>query len=57
MVGEGGDEGGVEVVLGEVLFVIPEEDRGNGGKVIKSHGKGLDGNVFREFGRGTKGQA
>ncbi len=57
MVGEGGDEGGVEIVLGEVLFVVSKEDHGNGGEVIVALGEGLDGNVPREFGWGTKGQA
>ncbi len=56
MVGEGGDEGGVEIVLGEVLFVISEEDPGDGGKVIVWFGEGLDRHVSREVGWGTKGQ-
>ncbi len=54
MVGEGGDEGGVEIVLGEVLFVISEEDRGDGGKVIVLLGKGLDRHVSREVGWGRR---
>ncbi len=57
MVGEGGDEGCVEIVAGEVLLVIPEEDRGDGGEVVVALGEGVDGNVSREFGWVTKGQS
>ncbi len=57
MVGEGGDEGGVEIMLGEVLFIISEEDLGDGGEVNVTVGKGMDGDVAGEFGWGAKGHS
>ncbi len=55
MVGEDRNEGGAEVVLGEVLFLVAEEDHCDGGKVIVALGKGLDGYVSREVGWDAKG--
>ncbi len=57
MVGEGGDEGSVEIVVGEVLLVISEEDLGDGGEVVVALGEGVDGNVSRESGWVAKGQS
>ncbi len=56
MIGEDRNEGGVEIMLGEVLFIVSEEDRGNGGEVVVALRKGLDGDVLRECGWGAKGQ-
>ncbi len=57
MVGEASNEGGVEIVLGEVLFVEAEEDCGDGGEVVVTLRKGPNGEVSREVGWCPKGHA
>ncbi len=57
VVGENRNEGGVEIMLGEVLFVVAKEDWCDGGKVIVTLREGPDGDVSREFGWLLKGHA
>ncbi len=55
MVGKDGNEGSVEIVLGEILFIVAEENWGDGGEVVVTLRESLYGDVSREVGWRAQG--